>query len=69
MRYYRVHTYHGFMPWNNLHCLVKGEIFTEREYQKYALDRIKSYLEPIEVKRGRVCFAFGARFPMDGAVL
>lgn len=59
MKYLRV-TKNIYNVPSPLLSLVKDELFTEKEVQKYKLNR--EYLKPATVSKKNVYFFFGARF-------
>lgn len=60
MRYYRVHKDGQMYSNGKYHTLVKDELYTENEVNKYGLNIHR--LQPIEVSKKKTYWFFGARF-------
>ena len=58
MLYYRAIEYCGNFP--KIHAIVKDELFTKKETEKYKIPT--KILVPVEISKKRVHFFFGARF-------
>jgi len=56
--YYRAVEYRGNFP--KIHAIVKNELFTKKEIEKYKIPT--KILVPVEISKKRVYFFFGARF-------
>ena len=65
MKYLRV-TKNIFNVPSPILSLVKDELFTEKEVQKYKLPR--EHLKPATVSKKNVHFFFGARFEGEGTI-
>lgn len=76
MLYYKVkHDGDQFVIDKNFNILVKGELFTQKEYEKIRYNFLKmgkgdailkSKFELIEIPKNKTYFFFGARFAMEG---
>ena len=58
MVYYRSTEYRGNFP--KIYAIVKDELFTKKEVEKYKIPA--KILVPVEISKKRVYFFFGARF-------
>ena len=65
MVYYRTVEYRGNFP--KIHAIVKGELFTEKEVQKYNIP--EKILEKVEISCKKVYFFFGLAIELYNSVL
>ena len=44
------------------YSMVKGELFTARELERFGFNRLMSYLEPVEISKRATYWCFGRRY-------
>jgi hypothetical protein len=63
VKYYRVPEQYDNLRRIDGSILVRNELYTAKELEKYRIP--KSYLEEVEISRKKIYFFFGARFQRD----